>query len=238
MPPPVSGTGSAAEPFLSGFMPDGQSAPVLWLAVPDISCPPVNSTGHPSAPMMRGGRYPCAAAPSALLSWPYVPPLLVGRTLLTAAKGAALSFRWLGCQRSISRAIMAILKRDHLAPYPTLGVCPYCLFIPLIALWCFALGDPYMRFALIVTAAALAGCVSTETGVNSFNGSTAEILLYGDTFAFGTQEQKQAQLDAAAVKAQGVCGGPVQYLDRRMDAQPQNGFYYVESKNIAIFKCL
>lgn len=95
-----------------------------------------------------------------------------------------------------------------------------------------------MRIALTITAIALAGCVSTETGVNSFNGSTAEILLYGDTFAFGSPEQKQAQLDAAAVKARDVCGGQVQYLDRRMDAQPQNGFYYVESKNVAIFKCL
>jgi len=95
-----------------------------------------------------------------------------------------------------------------------------------------------MRIAPIVAAAALAGCVTTETGVHSFNGSTAEIVLYGDAFAFGTAEQKQAQLDAAAVKAEAVCGGPVQYLDRRMDAQPQNGFYYVEGKLIAIFKCL
>lgn len=95
-----------------------------------------------------------------------------------------------------------------------------------------------MRIAPFAFIAALAGCVSTETGVHSYNGSTAEIVLYGDTFAFGSPEQKQAQLDAAAVKAQGVCGGPVQYLDRRMDAQPQNGFYYVEGKLIAIFKCL
>lgn len=84
----------------------------------------------------------------------------------------------------------------------------------------------------------LSACVSTETGVNSYNGSTAEIALYGDTFAFGNDEQKQAQLDAAKVKAEGVCGSPVRYLDRRMDAQPQNGYYYVDSKNIAIFKCL
>lgn len=97
-----------------------------------------------------------------------------------------------------------------------------------------------MRKAVVVLAAtaALAGCVSTETGVHSYNGSTAEIEMYGDTFAFGTEEQKQAQIDAAAVKARNVCGSQVQYLDRRMDHQPQNGIYYVEAKNVAIFKCL
>lgn len=96
-----------------------------------------------------------------------------------------------------------------------------------------------MKKALVTVAAlALAGCVSTETGVHSYNGSTAEIEMYGDTFAFGTEEQKQAQIDAAAVKARNVCGSQVQYLDRRMDHQPQNGIYYVEAKNIAIFKCV
>jgi len=93
-------------------------------------------------------------------------------------------------------------------------------------------------FVAIVALAGLTACVSTETGVHSYNGRTAEIVLYGDAFAFGTAEQKQAQIDAAAVKAQGVCGSKVLFLDRRMDHQPQNGIYYVEAKNIAIFKCL
>lgn len=96
-----------------------------------------------------------------------------------------------------------------------------------------------MRLALFAASlVSVAGCVSTETGVHSYNGSTAEIVLYGDAFAFGTEAQKQAQLDAAKLKAQDVCGGPVRYLDRRLDSQPQNGIYYVEAKNIAIFKCL
>lgn len=93
-------------------------------------------------------------------------------------------------------------------------------------------------FLSLGAVAALTACVSTETGVHSYNGSTAEIALYGDTFAFGTEEQKQAHIDAAAVKARSVCGSEVRYLDRRMDHQPQNGIYYVEAKNVAIFKCL
>lgn len=96
-----------------------------------------------------------------------------------------------------------------------------------------------MKKALAATTLlAAAGCVSTETGVHAYNGSTAEIIMYGDTFAFGTEDQKQAQIEAAAVKARNVCGSQVQYLDRRMDHQPQNGLYYVEAKNIAIFKCV
>ncbi|WP_283177616.1 hypothetical protein [Gemmobacter sp. 24YEA27] len=96
-----------------------------------------------------------------------------------------------------------------------------------------------MRPTLTLAAMALlAGCVSTETAVHSFNGATAEIEMYGDTFAYGTEEQKQAQIDAAAVKAQATCGSKVQYLDRRMDHQPQNGMYHVAAKNIAIFKCV
>lgn len=94
---------------------------------------------------------------------------------------------------------------------------------------------------LVFLAAALlpiAGCVSTETGINSYNGSTAEIILYGDTFAFGTAAQKQAQLDAAKVKAETVCGSPAVYLDRRLDHQPQNGLYQVPAKDVAIFKCM
>lgn len=85
--------------------------------------------------------------------------------------------------------------------------------------------------------AVLAGCASTETGVHAYNGSTAEIEMYGDTFAFGSEAQKQAQIAAAKVKAESVCGGPATYLDRRMDHQPQNGLYQVSAKNIAIFKC-
>ena len=90
------------------------------------------------------------------------------------------------------------------------------------------------KIACVVGITMMAGCVSTETGVHSYNGSTAEIEMYGDTFAFGTEEQKQAQINAAKVKAEGVCGGPARYLDRRMDHQPQNGVYYVEAKNIAL----
>jgi hypothetical protein len=93
-------------------------------------------------------------------------------------------------------------------------------------------------FAIISALAVLGACVSTETAVSSYNGSTAEIAMYGDTFAFGNETQKQEQIDAAALKAESVCGGPVRYLDRRMDHQPQNGIYYVKAKNIAVFKCL
>lgn len=84
----------------------------------------------------------------------------------------------------------------------------------------------------------LAGCVSTETAVHSYNGKTVEIELYGDTFAYGTAEQKQAQLDVAKAKAEEVCGKPAKFLSRRMDAQPQNGIVYVASRNIALFQCL
>lgn len=95
-----------------------------------------------------------------------------------------------------------------------------------------------MKHFALIGIIALAGCASTETGVHSYNGSTAEIVLYGDTFAFGSEEQKQAQLSAATVKAKEVCGSDARYLDRRLDHQPQNGLYHVPAKDIAIFKCL
>lgn len=94
------------------------------------------------------------------------------------------------------------------------------------------------RLTILAPLAMLAGCVSTETGVHSYNGNTVEIALYGDTFALGSADQQQAQIAAAKVKAEGVCGGPAQYLDRRMDHQPQNGFYYVEANHLALFKCV
>jgi hypothetical protein len=84
----------------------------------------------------------------------------------------------------------------------------------------------------------LVGCsISTETAVHSYNGKTVEIELYGDTFAYGTEEQKQAQLNAAQAKATEVCGRNATFLSRRMDHQPQNGIYYVSARNIAIFQC-
>lgn len=86
--------------------------------------------------------------------------------------------------------------------------------------------------------AMLAGCVSTETSVHSYNGKTVEIELFGDTFAYGSETQKAAQIEAARVKAAEVCGGDAKYLSRRMDAQPQNGIYYVPSRNIALFQCV
>jgi len=62
--------------------------------------------------------------------------------------------------------------------------------------------------------------------------------LFGDTFAFGTPEQQQQQLDVAKAQAEQVCGGEARYLSRRMDAQPQNGILYVPSRNLALFQCV
>lgn len=84
----------------------------------------------------------------------------------------------------------------------------------------------------------LGACVSTESAVHSYNGQTVEIELYGDTFAFGTKEQQQQQIDVAQAKAAEVCGRPAKFLSRRMDEQPQNGIYYVEARNIALFQCM
>lgn len=96
-----------------------------------------------------------------------------------------------------------------------------------------------MRIVAIVAAcAALSGCVTTENAVHSYNGDTAEIELYGDTFAYGSKEDQAAQIEAARVKAAEVCGGPAKFLSRRMDQQPQNGIYYVQARNIALFKCM
>lgn len=61
--------------------------------------------------------------------------------------------------------------------------------------------------------------------------------LYGDTFAYGSEEQKNAQLAAAKTKAEEVCGGPAKFLSRRMEEKPQNGIYYVPSSNLALYKC-
>lgn len=96
-----------------------------------------------------------------------------------------------------------------------------------------------MRSAVIVSTLvlSLSACVSTESAVHSYNGQTVEIELYGDTFAFGSAEQQQAQIDLAAAKASEVCGRPARFLSRRMDGQPQNGFYYVQARNIALFQC-
>lgn len=91
---------------------------------------------------------------------------------------------------------------------------------------------------LLAITATLAACeVSTESALHSYNGATAEIELYGDTFAYGTEAQKQAQIEAAKVKAQEACGGPAKFMSRRMDHQPQNGIYHVPARNIAIFRC-
>ena len=90
----------------------------------------------------------------------------------------------------------------------------------------------------IVILGALAGCVSTQTAVHSFNGYTVEIELYGDTFAYGSEEARQVQLDAARVQAEDVCGSSARFLSRRMEAQPQNGMFYVPSRNLALFQCV
>mgnify|MGYP000971360022 CR=1 FL=1 len=97
-----------------------------------------------------------------------------------------------------------------------------------------------MKSVAVVSAVvvALSGCVSTDSAVHSYNGQTVEIELFGDTFAFGTKEQQQAQIDIAQAKAAEVCGRPAKYLSRRMDEQPQNGIYYVEARNIALFQCM
>ena len=96
-----------------------------------------------------------------------------------------------------------------------------------------------MKYGLTVSTLllTLGACVSTDSAVHSYNGQTVEIELYGDTFAFGTKEQQQQQLDVAQAKATEVCGRPAKYLSRRMDEQPQNGIYYVEARNIALFQC-
>ena len=80
--------------------------------------------------------------------------------------------------------------------------------------------------------------MSTESDVRSYNGDTVEMTLYGDTFSFGSDEQKQAQIEAARVKAAKVCGGNARYLSRRVAHQPQNGIYYVPAENIALFQCV
>lgn len=94
-----------------------------------------------------------------------------------------------------------------------------------------------MKFAVLASVTLLTACVTNESAVRSYNGETVEIELFGDTFAFGTPAQQQAQLDAATVKASETCGKPAKFLSRRMDAQPQNGYYYVPSRNIALFRC-
>ena len=88
-----------------------------------------------------------------------------------------------------------------------------------------------------LTVVSLAGCVTTESAIHSFNGETVEVELYGDTFAYGSKEDQQAQLDAARLQAEEVCGGNARFLSRRMEAQPQNGIYYVPSRNLALFQC-
>lgn len=97
-----------------------------------------------------------------------------------------------------------------------------------------------MRSTAVVSALvlSLSACVSTESDVLSYNGQTAEIELYGDTFAFGTESQQNEQIAAAQAKAAEVCGRPAKFLSRRMDEQPQNYYYYVPPRNIALFKCL
>lgn len=95
------------------------------------------------------------------------------------------------------------------------------------------------NYQLLLVLVGLAACsVTTETAVRSFNGETVEIELYGDTFAYGTDAQKEAQLAAAKTEAEGVCEGPAKYLSRRLDHKPQNGIYYVPASNLALFKCL
>jgi hypothetical protein len=90
-----------------------------------------------------------------------------------------------------------------------------------------------------LVAVGLTACsVTTETAVHSFNGKTVEIELYGDTFAYGNDAQKEAQLAAAKAQAESVCDGPAQYLSRRLEHKPQNGIYYVPASNLALFKCL
>lgn len=84
----------------------------------------------------------------------------------------------------------------------------------------------------------LAGCTTTETAVHSYNGNTVEIELYGDTFAYGSPEQQQAQLNAAKAQAETVCKRPANFLSRRMDHQPQHGMYYVPARHIALFQCV
>ncbi len=92
--------------------------------------------------------------------------------------------------------------------------------------------------SFIAIVIALTACeVSTETAVYSYNGNTVEIQLYGDTFAYGTDEQKKAQLAVAKAQAEDVCGGPAQYLSRRLESKPQNGIVYVPSADLALFKC-
>lgn len=82
-----------------------------------------------------------------------------------------------------------------------------------------------------------AGCTTTETTVHSYNGNTVEIELYGDTFVYGSEEQKKAQMASAQTKANEVCGRSAKFLSRRIDHQPQNGMYYVQPRNIALFQC-
>ncbi len=94
-----------------------------------------------------------------------------------------------------------------------------------------------MKSAIIVSTLALSACVSAESAVYSYNGQTVEIELYGDTFAFGTAEQQAEQIKVAQAKAADVCGRPAKYLSRRMDEQPQNGYFYVQARNIALFQC-
>lgn len=88
-----------------------------------------------------------------------------------------------------------------------------------------------------ITCLSLTACVSTESAVHSYNGQTVEIELYGETFAFGTPADQQAQIAAAQAKAADVCGRPAKYLSRRMDEQPQNGYFYTPARNIALFQC-
>ena len=98
--------------------------------------------------------------------------------------------------------------------------------------------DSFPRFCgAFAIVAMVTGCVTTESAVHSYNGQTVEIELYGDTFAFGTVEQQQAQIAVAQAKASEVCGRAATFLSRRLDEQPQNGIYYVPARNIALFKC-
>ncbi|TKD21961.1 hypothetical protein FBT96_07350 [Rhodobacter capsulatus] len=95
------------------------------------------------------------------------------------------------------------------------------------------------RTVAAIAVLVVASCdVSTATNVHSYNGNSVEIELYGDTFAFGTEEQQKAQLDVAKAQAEGVCGGPARFLSRRMEEKPQNGIYYVPAANLALFKCM
>lgn len=83
----------------------------------------------------------------------------------------------------------------------------------------------------------IAGCTTTETSVRAYNGNTVEVELLGETFAFGSAENKQAQLDAAQKQATTVCGKAATFLSRRLDSQPQNGMYFVPDRHIALYKC-